>query len=367
MGGLDRYQHQVCNEHSKLGVEVTTWLQSRHKEIHGQAYGICVYANPAESRRIKFGKLRRLANEYFHDRGIIFVSHHASVSAGLLRNLFGVPHVVHFHGPWAEEAAIEGTAGWKTFLQARDERKVYHAADRIITLSEAFKRLVVERYGALEERVHVIPGGIDTTAAIPNCSRTEAREEMGWPRSRPIVLCVRRLVRRVGVDVLVEAVGKLVRECKAGTDLLVLIGGTGPLKEELAQRIQYLGIEKNVRLLGFVPEPILSTAYRAADLSIVPTQLLEGFGLVTLESLAVGTPVLVTPVGSLPEIVSDLSLNLLLPGKGVDSICSGLRAFVKGTIKLPSEIACREYVRNRYSWSIIAPRVLEIYKNALTY
>ncbi|MFN9942722.1 MAG: glycosyltransferase, partial [bacterium] len=95
----------------------------------------------------------------------------------------------------------------------------------------------------------------------------------------------------MGVDVLVAAVDQLFRNSPGRYgDLLVLIGGTGPLREELEQQINERKLEDYVQLLGFVPDEKLSTAYRAANTSIVPTQALEGFGLVMLESMAAGTP-----------------------------------------------------------------------------
>jgi glycosyltransferase involved in cell wall biosynthesis len=129
----------------------------------------------------------------------------------------------------------------------------------------------------------------------------------------------------------------------------------------LERRIADLRLERYVRLLGFVPDEQLSTAYRAADVSIVPTQALEGFGLVLLESMAAGTPCIVTPVGSLPEVMTDLDPSLVLQNYSSSSIADGLRRFLRGDLKLPDDQRCREYVRERYDWSVIAPRVLDVY------
>lgn len=363
-GGLERYQHGICVAHAKLAKDVSAWVQSRTAIADNVSYPVVSFASPSEKRNRKVAKLRSLAEVRFKQRDFTFVTHHASVSGPLADLARQVPHIVHFQGPWAQEAAIEGAPWWKTILQAREERKAYHTADRIITLSEVFKKLIIDCFGVRPEIVHVVPGAIDSFAADPGISRAASRERLGWPLDRPIVLTIRRLVRRVGVDVLIEALGKLQADNQLSPDLLVMIGGTGPLKSELEQRIICLGLEQHVRLLGFVPDELLSVAYRAADLSIVPTQSLEGFGLVTLESLATGTPVLVTPVGSLPEVVTDLHPSLVLPGANAEHIAEGLRAFTRGCLSLPNEDDCREYVRKRYDWSVIAARVLEIYRQA---
>lgn len=360
-GGLERYQHGICVAHAGLGLDVTAWVQSRCPIDDDQPYPVVAYASPDSPRGTKLRQLQNLATERFRDRDFTFVSHHASVSSSLVPLLRDIPHVVHFQGPWADEAAIEGAPWWKTFLQRRAERKAYHSADRIITLSDAFSNLIVERYGVSPDVVRVVPGAIDAAAADPCISRSEARQRLGWPLSRPILISIRRLVKRVGVDVLIEVTRLLTAK---HPDLLVLIGGTGPLKPDLEAAIERYGLAQNVRLLGFVPDDLLSTAYAAADYSIVPTQALEGFGLVTLESMATGTPAIVTPVGSLPEVCGPLCESLVLPGKSAQAMAEGLDQILRGKTKLPDAEACQRYVKENYDWGVIAPRVLEVYREA---
>ena len=345
-----------------MGNSVTAWIQSPSDLVDQPvAYNRYVYASPAEKRSAKLRKLRELAAECFKNHDFTFVSHHASVSASLAGLAESVPHVVHFQGPWSEETALEGAPRWKTFLQRRDEKKAYRSADRIITLSDAFRQIVTDRYGVSADVVRVIPGAIDAASFDPRIARQEARQRLGWPTDRPIMVSIRRLVPRVGVDVLVDAIASVVR---THSDLLLMIGGTGPLQEDLQQRIAAFGLEKNVRLLGFVPESELPLAYGAADFSVVPTQALEGFGLVVLESMATGTPALVTPVGSLPEVVRDLNESLILPGRSADEIAEGIGAVLDGQLSIPTDGECRCYVRKNFDWSVIAPRVLKVYQEA---
>jgi glycosyltransferase involved in cell wall biosynthesis len=361
-GGLERYQDGICRAHALMGHLVEAWVQSRTSNEQDVGYQLRAYASPVESRGRKLRKLQALAENRFATKDFIFVSHHASVSSALVGNLRNIPHIVHFHGPWADESAVEGAPQWKSWLQRWAERKVYRSADRIITLSKAFADLVIDRYGVDSDRVRVVPGGIDSAKADPGLSRREAREKLRWPTDRPIVLSVRRLVRRVGIDVLIEAAKEIVRH---HPDLLVLIGGTGPLQQEFESQIKDLGLEDHVRLLGFVPDNDLPIAYAAADYSIVPTQSLEGFGLVTIESMAAGTPSIVTPVGSLPEIASPLSKDLVLNGHHKDDIVVGVTAILGGKSKTPTASCCRNYVRENYDWTVIGPKVLSVYKKLL--
>jgi glycosyltransferase involved in cell wall biosynthesis len=359
-GGLERYQDGICRAHELMGHDVEAWVQSRTRIEPNHGYTVIAYASPVESRHVKLKKLKVLAQQRLDERDFTFISHHASVSSVLVGHLRDIPHIVHFQGPWAEEAIIEGAPYWKAWLQRRAERKAYRSADRIITLSKAFEDLVIARYGVDSDRVRVVPGGIDCAKADPGLSRREARERLSWPTDRPIVLSVRRLVRRVGIDVLIEAAKEIVRH---HPDLLVLIGGTGPLRQEFESRIKELDLEDHVRLLGFVPDNDLPIAYAAADYSIVPTQSLEGFGLVTIESMAAGTPSIVTPVGSLPEIANPLCKNLVLTGSRHDDIVVGLREILRGDAEMPSALKCRKYVQDNYDWSVIGPRVLSVYTN----
>lgn len=359
-GGLERYQDGICRAHDGLGVSTTAFVQSRIPIAGEHGYRAIAFASLDDSRKTRFAKLRESLSTNLNDRSdAVFVSHHASVSYPVLDLVAKRQHVVHFQGPWADEAAVEGAAWWKTSLQRRQERRVYRSADRIITLSTAFKELVVNRYAVDAGDVHVIPGGIDSTAADPVVSRAEARGRFNWPLDRPILLSIRRLCRRVGIDVLIESASEIVRK---HPDVLIMIGGTGPLAGELQDRIDAGDLCRNVRLLGFVPDEDLSLAYRAADYSVVPTQSLEGFGLVTLESMATGTPALVTPIGSLPEVMSPLSSSLIFEGASSGQIADGVDQILSGSVQTPDDETCKRYVRENFDWSVIAPKVLAVYQ-----
>ena len=149
------------------------------------------------------------------------------------------------------------------------------------------------------------------------------------------MLAVRRLVRRMGLEDLIDAIGLLKHR---HPDVLLLIAGKGKIGEELQQRIDAAGLQDNVKLLGFVPDNHLAALYRAATVSVVPTVALEGFGLITVESLASGTPVLVTPVGGLPEAVAGLSDDLVLPSTGADAIAEGSVARCRARSRCPTRL-----------------------------
>jgi glycosyltransferase involved in cell wall biosynthesis len=104
--------------------------------------------------------------------------------------------------------------------------------------------------------------------------------------------------------------------------------------------------------------------YQAANISIVPSQSLEGFGLTTVESLACGTPVLVTPVGGLTEVVGPLAPSCILCGWRPDQIAEGLDAYLVGKMRLPAAAECVAYVKKHFIWETVAKNVLAIYDDA---
>jgi len=288
----------------------------------------------------------------------LVASHFALYTLPWLDLIGDRPFVMHFHGPWALEGRVEQSPGMATHLKKRIESAVYRRADRFIVLSAAFRDVLHQTYDVPINRIEIIPGGVDVDHfALPLTPR-EAREQLDWPTDRPIVFCVRRLARRMGLENLVDAMA-FVRQ--AVPDALLMIAGSGPLAAELQQRIDDQDLTSHVRLLGFLPDAHLPPAYRAAEVSIVPTTALEGFGLITIESLAAGTPVLVTPVGGLPETVTGLDENLVLGGTETEDLTRALTDVLQSPSSLPSAPECEAYARDNFDWPKIAARTRDLY------
>jgi glycosyltransferase involved in cell wall biosynthesis len=256
---------------------------------------------------------------------------------------------------------MEGRNSAAAFARRMVEQRVYRRADQLIVLSSAFRDILVRQYSIPEQRVHVIPGGFDAKRFNVSESRREARLKLGWPTDRPIVLAVRRLVKRMGLDDLIAGVSSLRRTIP---DVLVLIAGRGALAESLQSQIDAAGLHDHVRLLGFVADEDLPRAYRAADLTVIPSVALEGFGLSAVESLGAGTPVLTMPVGGLPEVVRDLSPNLVLDGCGDEILADSLAQALSGKLSLPDADRCQSYAQHRFDWSVVARSVHHVYAQA---
>lgn len=357
-GGLPRYYFDLANTAPHLTGARGMLLGSANvaRETGGR---IRSFAASSDSYVRKFRGARRTYSQLLSEETPeLTVSHFAPSTLPLLDLIKG-PMAVHFHGPWAGEGAVEGNTGMRVRLKRMVERAVYRRGDLFIVLSQAFADILHDTYGVPPERIRVIPGGVDFKRFDIPETRVEARERLGWPTDRPILLAVRRLVRRMGLEFLIEAMTEVVRHYP---DALLMIAGRGPLRDELTALIAARGLDRNVRLLGFVSDEDLPRAYRAADLSVVSTQALEGFGLIAVESLAAGTPAIVTPVGGLPEVSAPLAPALVFEGKGPEAIAAGLVNALIGR-GIPDAATCRNYAA-AFDWPIIAARVTAAYREA---
>lgn len=256
-------------------------------------------------------------------------------------------HVVHFQGPWAKESSVAGSGRFNTALKRRLESFVYRRADIVVVLSEAFLDVLVADYGVPKANIVVVPPGVDTDFFSPISQRPEDvprwLEELKGQR---IVLSNRRLDPRMGLDVLVNAWSRHKTEL---VDCVLVVTGDGRERDRLMQFAAGLGV--NAIFPGRVSDVELRTCYRLAAVSVVPTRSLEGFGLVVIESLSCGTPVIVTRVGGLPSAVEGLSADLVVEPGDADALGQRLVAALGGQV--PSGEQCREWAM-RFSWDEVA-------------
>jgi glycosyltransferase involved in cell wall biosynthesis len=271
--------------------------------------------------------------------------------------------MVHFfHSPWHEEYLIkkEKEVG-KTALGAKvvaslmkgAEKRVLSKASTVFALSQYMGRRAVEIHGGFEDRIKRIPAGVDLGRfKLPSDGKKGAKEAADLPIDRTIFLSVRNLVPRMGLENLIQAFGQSdVLRSKA----LLLIGGEGMLKERLSSMVEKNNLGRCVRFLGRISDQELPRLYQATDFFILPTKSLEGFGLVILEAMASGTPVLGTPVGGIPETLEQFDKGLIFEGIGWQA----LKAKLEETVEHPEAFhfkpsACRKFVEENFSWEKMA-------------
>ena len=245
---------------------------------------------------------------------------------------------------------LVGTTG--TAMLWAIERACLKRARLVHVLSDFSAEQLWKLYAVPRERIVRIRGAAATDRFTPAPDRAAVRCALGLPADRPLLLTVRNLEARMGLDNLLEAMSRVkVRFPSA----VLLISGVGSLRRALETQSQTLGLDDQVKFLGFVPDADLPRYYQAADLFVLPTRELEGFGLVTVEALACGTPVLGTPVGATPEILRTLCPSLVFRGAAPEVMAEDLERFLAAKERDPGaytclRAACREHVERRYTW-----------------
>jgi glycosyltransferase involved in cell wall biosynthesis len=312
-------------------------------------------------RRLRSARtsIRAALNEFKPD---IVASHFAMYSAPGIDLLKDSLTISHFHGPWSGESSQEGEGNTAVAVKSYLEGTMYRRSDRVIVLSNAFGELVSTRFGVDPEKVRLVPGSVDTKRFALDTPRSDSRATLDLPADRPLLVTVRRLVNRMGLSSLIDAMTYVVA---AVPDVLLCIAGQGPLKQSLEAQAEGLGLMRNIRFLGFVADEALPHLFYAADINVVPTIALEGFGLVAAEAMATGTPSMVTPVGGLPEVVRGLSQNLIFSGTKTTDIAEGLIGALTGALNLPTRQECREYVEANFNSRLMALRTAEVYRELI--
>ena len=275
--------------------------------------------------------------------------------SGKLKNL---PVIHVFHSPTHQEYLLlnEQKSWLRNVIPAKArwfiERYCLKRSTKIVVLSHYMKNLVVDTYGIPADRLVVNPGGVDLERFIPVPDRSNLKEDLGFPRKHIHLLTVRNLEARMGLDNLIRAID-LIK--KNGLQIHLTIVGEGPEREKLEQLIQEYQLSDNIRMMGFVSSKSLPLIYCAADFFILPTRELEGFGLVTPESMSCGTPVLGTPVGATKEILSNFNGEFLFDDTTPSAMASGIQAAVKKYFENEAKYTkirdkCCDFARKNYTW-----------------
>ncbi len=239
-------------------------------------------------------------------------------------------------------------------IQARKwvEKRALNASDKIAVLSRFTLGKLRNVYGIPSAKIEIMPGGVDSQKFFPAINRVEVRRRLNIPEDKMVLLTVRDLEPRMGLENLIYAIKKVI---KVVPDSYLILGGKGPLQKTLISLSQKAGVRDYIRFVGFIPDEDLPDYYRAADIFILPTKELEGFGLVTLEALASGIPVLGTPVGGTAEILDRLDPNFLFKDTTPESMAELIIDTWKVYRDNPrqwKEVSsrCRKFAVENYSW-----------------
>jgi glycosyltransferase involved in cell wall biosynthesis len=227
-------------------------------------------------------------------------------------------------------------------------------SDKIVVLSQFTAKRLHAAYEISNEKIHLIPGGIDLERFYPINKNGDIKKSLNLPLGKTILITVRNLVPRMGLDNLIKALRKIVIKAP---DIHLILGGEGPLEKSLKSLTNRLSLDDYISFVGFIQEEQLPLYYQSADMFILPTKELEGFGLVTLEALASGLPVLGTPVGGTKEILGKFDPSFVFSDSNSDSIADLIlekHSILKSNPQRWMNVTrkCRKFVENYYSWEI---------------
>ena len=294
----------------------------------------------------------------------------SGVAGERLAEMWGVPQVVMFHTLGELKNQVAKSPGDRdTAQRIALEGAVMRGADEIIAATPTERAQMAWLYGARKERITVIPCGVDGGLFYPR-NQHEAHRRLDLPCGR-LLLFVGRIERLKGVDTLLEAVAQLVAE-GGQDDLQVLIVG-GDIESNQAQnpelqRLQALtaelGLTARVEFLGSQSQTELPHFYAAADVTVMPSHY-ESFGMVALESMACGTPVIASRVGGLASLVRDGETGFLVPAESPADLADRLRTLLADDeLRLRLGRQAAVYAR-QYRWARIADRITEVYHSLI--
>ena len=377
-GGVERHVAEVAQRLGARGRSVNVYTTELYTEypwrrlppevprFERTAFG-CVRRLPAWSLpgELHYPFFRGLAAQLARDRPELlhvhtFGTHQAAVARRHHRK-FGVPYVLtaHFHPIWS----IEG--GWlrhriRGFYDRRLAGPILGEAARVIVQSREEERLL-RALGTVLPPVTIVPPG---RSALPDPRAGEPSFAARFGVPGPFILFVGRLASNKGLLVLLEAFAPLARSDP--TAHLVLVGEDGGMGTAIDVRARTLGILDRVHRVGFVADDsTLAGAFRDARVSVLPSQY-EAFGLVLLEALAQGTPVVATRVGGVPELIEDGRAGLLVPPDDAAALSGALtRLWNDPALARQLGEYGRSHVVPNYTWDAAVDRLEAVYREVL--
>jgi glycosyltransferase involved in cell wall biosynthesis len=295
-------------------------------------------------------------SDLIHVHGHPYIS---SLYAARLAKLEGKPVVLTQHNTF-----IEFENGFWDYVERLNDlaigKQVLKNSDRITTVSSATQRYVLN-LGADPRKITVLRNGVDVDRFKPSSIvRTTVRKQLGIPDDAIVVLTVRRLVFKNGIDTFLETAPIAL---KKNPHLLFIAVGKGPDRDAIQARVQHLGISSRFRLAGFVSDNDLPAYYNAADIFVVPSKSGEGLPLVALEAMSTGLPVVATNVGGIAEVMVE-GCGKLVPADDPEEMAKAILEFGEANLSTV-KATVRALTERIFSWEENVKKLVEIYEELI--
>ncbi|MFN2615514.1 MAG: glycosyltransferase family 4 protein [Thermoleophilaceae bacterium] len=236
------------------------------------------------------------------------------------------------------------------------ERWMANRAERVVTCSAYMREHVSDVFGLDEDRITVIPNGIDPSELVPVDDLEALRARFAQPSER-LVLLVGRLVYEKGFQLALEALPGLIERLG---DVRFIVAGSGTAEQELIEQAGELGLHEHGTFLGWIGDDVLHSLYRIADLTVVPS-IYEPFGLVALEAMASGCPCLVADTGGLREVVPNGDVGLRFRSRDPESLGQmAERLLTDADLRDRLVAEASEHVLS-FDWADVGRQVAQVY------
>lgn len=384
-GGMNVYVRELSKKLAGRGLMVDVYTRRKSSSLPGVvefAEGcrvIHVRAGPSSpiSKNLLWLYLNEFARGVFHyaasqDISYDIIHSHYWLSGLValgLREIWDLPIVHMFHTLGrAKNSAARGAMGKESEKRIRGEAEVLSEADVVVASSNVEKSQMKGLYGARADKIRVVPCGVDLNLFRP-MEDAAARRIAGLDGSK-VVLFVGRIDPIKGIDSLIKALAFLkLREPDLSKRLKLMIVGGGSSEEDpeslrLKKIASRLGAENSIIFAGPREQYLLPAYYCAAEVTVLPSRY-ESFGMVALEAMACGSPVIATDVGGLPSIVKDGLTGYIVAGDDWRAL-AGKIALVMRDEKLRQRLgAAGIAVAKNFNWNFIADNIGRIYISAV--
>jgi D-inositol-3-phosphate glycosyltransferase len=388
-GGMNVYVRDLTRELARRGLAVDVYTRSQDASIPritGQqrlgdgARVIHIPAGPERplDKNVVLGHLPEFverALEFARRESLRYAVIHSHYwlsgwAARDLRAAWGAPIVQMFHTLGHFKNLIAAPSERESDRRIEVEREIMQFADRLIAATPIEKSEMMTAYGAEETRIAVVPPGVDRRLFHP-IPRPEAQAHFGMPPNHHMVLFVGRIQPLKGIDILIRAMKRVTEQmpnwrqdlcmCIIGSDGSDGANTNQTEMKRLEQLRNELGIGDLVMFMGAKDQDQLVWHYSAADVVVMPSHY-ESFGMVALEAMACGTPVIGADVGGLSFSIQNGYNGFLVPGRDPDALADKILLLIKHPFLRDQLGEQARQTTERYDWPNIANEILDVYR-----
>ena len=390
-GGMNVYVRDLTKYLGSMGIHADVFTRSQDEHIphvlHELGCGNRVVHIPAgpENPRPKaelqkylpefvngilnFSETKRITYDLIH-------SHYwlSGLAALQLKEKWNIPVIQMFHTlALLKNIIARSTEEMEGDYRIDGEREVINQVDRIVASTIDEKENLIKLYSSPKEKISIIPPGVDIARFYP-ISNDEAKEFLNIPADEKMILFVGRIEPLKGIDTLIKAIAQMRKSDVLSTcpHYLYIIGGEPNSEngngnqeiERLKALCEEFGVGDMILFMGKKDQNTLQYYYSAAEIVVMPSNY-ESFGMVALEAMACGTPVVATQVGGLQHLIQNGKTGFIVPYNNPDSLEEKLTQLIcLPELRAQMSRNSIEYART-YSWERITPRIIDLYKKTI--